>query len=147
MLSTVFGDPYANPQAKLWLNKHVYKQLITAGREALPYEYSVLLAGTDATISACFSAGSSACKDRHSFRLDGPGLFGALQAIHAAGLRWQGVLHTHPVTPAFPSQADVAGWHYPRLSYWILSFAGEQSELNVYQMVDGVFLLREYELR
>jgi proteasome lid subunit RPN8/RPN11 len=73
-------------------------------------------------------------------------LIAALSRMHKEGHRWLGVLHTHPAAPPVPSSLDQTHWHYPQLSFWILSFSGEQPELRAYQWHSGRFQLRPFEL-
>lgn len=48
-------------------------------------------------------------------------LFRAMQRIREAGQRLLGIYHSHPRTPAYPSQADVEMAFYPEALYFIIS--------------------------
>ncbi|MBO8163347.1 MAG: Mov34/MPN/PAD-1 family protein [Brevibacillus sp.] len=145
MFPAVLGEPFANKHTKLQMEGKVVKRLVAEGREALPNEYTALLAGWGSRITRHHPA-SPAGGDRHSFRWSGPELIEALACIGQEGHCWLGVLHTHPSTAAIPSSVDAANWHYPQLSYWILSFSGQTPVLRAYQWVDGSFFLRPYEI-
>ncbi|MFM1653708.1 Mov34/MPN/PAD-1 family protein [Brevibacillus sp. B_LB10_24] len=146
MLPDILGQPFANKHIKLKLDGKVLKRLIAEGREALPYEYSALLAGRGATIT-CHFANVSETAATETFSWSGPALLTTLQLLRERELRWLGCVHTHPRTPAIPSAADHAGWHYPELSYWILSLARpDQPELKLYQMAGGRFFAREFKI-
>jgi proteasome lid subunit RPN8/RPN11 len=145
MLPGILGEPFANKDTKLSIDGKVVKRLFSEGKEALPYEYSALLAGNGASITRHFPA-PAAGLTMHSFAWDGPALFSALAAMHKEGTVWLGVLHTHPHSLPVPSQADIAGWHYPALSYWILSFPSGLPDLRVYQLAEGGFVRRAYEI-
>jgi proteasome lid subunit RPN8/RPN11 len=144
MFPGILGEPFANKDTKLSIDGKVVKRLFTEGKEALPYEYSALLAGNGTFITCHFP--SSAGMTMHSFTWDGPALFSALAAMRKEQAAWLGVLHTHPHSLPVPSQADIAGWHYPALSYWILSFPSGLPDLRVYQLTAGRFIQREYEI-
>jgi proteasome lid subunit RPN8/RPN11 len=143
MFPDVLGNPFANKNTRLCLDGKVEKRLLTEAKEAFPYEYSALLAGRGAAVTH-YVAMPAANHSRDSFHWDGPVLIHALRTIRKSGLQWLGVLHSHPRSPAVPSSADRAGWHYPELSYWILSLSGEAPDLRVYQWEDGDFHERSY---
>ncbi|MFS0553545.1 M67 family metallopeptidase [Brevibacillus sp. 179-C9.3 HS] len=142
------GEPFANKDNKIFLTKKVAKRLLAEAQEAFPYEYSALLAGRGATITTCVPMPVSS--DKHVFAWDGTAFLQALQHIRKHKLQWLGVLHTHPHTPPIPSARDIAGWHYPMLSYWIVGLATEQPEWRVYQWVQDEhhcsFEARDYTL-
>jgi proteasome lid subunit RPN8/RPN11 len=141
----IVGNPFANKHTKLQIDGKVVKRLYTEGQKAFPDEYSALLAGRGSFVTHCIPN----CHDkrsRHSFAWEGPTLIKALRSIKEADLQWLGVIHTHPHTPPIPSPADAAGWHYPTLGFWILSFAGVARDLRLYQMEDGRFWERDYEV-
>ncbi|WP_134684178.1 M67 family metallopeptidase [Brevibacillus migulae] len=144
MFPHLIGTPFSQSDHPLTLHGQVQKRLFTAGKEALPHEYSALLAGNGATISHLFD-NPSAFRERHRFAWEGPPFLHALRSIKEADLEWLGVVHTHPLTPPVPSPSDLAGWHYPTLSYWILSLADPtQPSLVLYQWEQGRFIERPY---
>jgi proteasome lid subunit RPN8/RPN11 len=137
------GHPFANKNTRLSLGGKVAKRLLAEAQEAYPYEYSALLAGRGAAISSHFPL-FSAQPATHRFQWDGASLLQALRHIGQDGLEWLGVLHTHPHSPPVPSQTDAQGWHYPQLSYWILSLHGSEPDLRVYQWQDDAFQERSW---
>lgn len=138
------GEPFASKNSKIFLDRKVAKRLLYAAQEAFPYEYSALLIGKGATITDFISMPISA--DKHAFSWDGPTFFKAISDIRQHHLQWLGVLHTHPHTAPIPSARDVAGWHYPSLSYWIVSLALDVPDWRVYQWQDGGFVGCDYTL-
>lgn len=139
------GEPFAFKDNKLSLTRKVHKRLLAEAQEAFPYEYSALLIGNGATITDHIPMTGSSM-DLHAFSWDGPAFLRALAFIREANMQWLGVLHTHPQTPPVPSQSDRDGWHYPSLSYWIVSLAGTEPLWRVYQWQDGIFLQRSYTI-
>ena len=47
------------------------------------------------------------------------------------------IYHSHPRSPAEPSQTDVNLAHYPHWSYLIVSLAPERPEVRAWRIVDG----------
>ncbi len=132
------GHPFANKNTRLFLAGKVAKRLLAEAQEAFPCEYSALLAGRDATVTAHLPLRPE-MQARHVFRWDGHSLLRALREIREADLQWLGVIHSHPHSPPIPSRADAQGWHYPELSYWILSLHADKPDLRVYQWGVGAF--------
>ncbi len=143
MFASVIGNPFANKNTKLLIDRKVVQRLFAEGQEALPKEYSAMLAGHGPHVTKHFAAPLSDT-DSRTFAWSGPSLIGALRDMRAEGLEWIGVFHTHPTTPAVPSSADRLGWHYPTLGYWIASLEKAEPTLCLYQMADGVFIPRPF---
>jgi len=145
MYENLLGNPFAFKDTRLCLAKKVAKRLLDEAQETFPREYSALLCGRDAAITHHIPM-PAASSDLDSFSWEGPVFLKALRQIEQANLQWLGVLHTHPRTPPVPSARDVAGWHYPTLSYWIVSLAFAPPEWRLYQWRDGRFVQRPYLL-
>lgn len=139
------GEPFAFKNNKLSMTRKVHKRLLAEAQEAFPYEYSALLTGRDATITDHICMTSPAV-DMHAFSWDGPAFLRALASIRQNRLQWLGVLHTHPHSPPLPSPSDCSGWHYPSLSYWIVSLAGSEPEWRAYQWKEGGFVPQPYTI-
>jgi proteasome lid subunit RPN8/RPN11 len=145
MYDDLVGSPFANRNAALSLDRNTAKRLLAEAQEAFPYEYSALLTGRGAAVTGYLPM-LSAAHGRHAFSWDAPSFFQALARVRQAGVQWVGVLHSHPTTPPVPSEADLSGWHYPQLAYWILGLAGSVPDLRLYQWSDGRFVERSYAL-
>ncbi|WP_139490689.1 Mov34/MPN/PAD-1 family protein [Brevibacillus dissolubilis] len=146
MNPSLIGHPFTDQNQTLCITKKVLKRLIAEGREAFPHEYVALLAGSGSTVLAHYPATKSETTQQ-TFHLTGVTLLSHLKKMEADGLTWLGMVHTHPTTPPIPSAADLAGWHYPALGYWVMSLADsepEEAELVLYQLVEGTFVRREY---
>lgn len=145
MYSSVWGEPFANKHTRLSMERKVYERLIADSRAAFPYEYTAFVAGHRSHVTDCISSPLLQSEEA-AFHWDAEAFFSALKEINTKGLQWLGVIHTHPLSAALPSPSDHAGWHYPSLSYWILSLAQPEPDLRAYQMLDGLFHPRPYQL-
>lgn len=139
------GEPFAFKDNKLSMTRKVHKRLLSEAQEAFPYEYSALLTGRDSIITGHIPMPTST-SSMHTFSWDGAAFLGAISAIRKANVQWLGVVHTHPHSPPIPSEHDRTGWHYPSLSYWIVSLCSNEPEWSVYQWVDQTFEPRDYTL-
>jgi len=51
---------------------------------------------------------------------------------------WEvGIYHSHPRSPAEPSQTDINLVHYPHWTYVIVSLAGEEPSVRAWTIADG----------
>ena len=142
----LLGEPFAFKNTKLSLDRKVANKLLIEAQEALPYEYSALLCGQEATITDHIAMPTTT-QDMHTFGWDGPSFIQALRSIREFNLQWLGVLHTHPHAPPIPSRRDAAGWHYPALSYWIVGMETPATpSWRVYQWQNGSFVERAYRI-
>jgi [CysO sulfur-carrier protein]-S-L-cysteine hydrolase len=48
-----------------------------------------------------------------------------------------GIYHSHPRSPAEPSQTDINLAHYPHWTYLIVSLAAEDGEVRAWRIADG----------
>jgi [CysO sulfur-carrier protein]-S-L-cysteine hydrolase len=54
-----------------------------------------------------------------------------------AGLELGGIYHSHPRSPAFPSQADIRLALYPDAVYVIVGLAHQEPDVRGYRIRDG----------
>lgn len=146
MFPEIIGKPFANKNTKLSIDGKVVKRLFAEGQEASPLEYSALLAGKGSEIMLHFPAPAEQ-RELYLFNWNGPAFLSALRAMQQDGLVWLGVMHTHPHSLSLPSEADAKGWHYPTLSYWILSFSRGEPDLRMYQRTADEFVERPFIIR
>lgn len=68
------------------------------------------------------------------------------------GLRTQdsvltGIYHSHPHSAAVPSAKDVREFHYPEVSYWIVSLDGKTPDVRCYRWVKMGFHGQSFAIR
>ena len=59
-------------------------------------------------------------------------LFAFFQKLRRTGKRHLGIYHSHPLTESTPSPRDVAEFHYPEVSYWIISLKGKEPDVGCF---------------
>jgi proteasome lid subunit RPN8/RPN11 len=145
MWMDVIGNPFANKNTRLRIDGKVVQHLYAQSLEAFPLEFSALLLGNGSTVTRSVAlVPDRPAPDR--FQWDARQLFACLRTCKQEGLHWLGVVHSHPTAPAVPSETDVAEWHYPALSYWVLSLAGPVPQLKAYRFSAGGFSEVEYDV-
>lgn len=110
-----------------------------------PLECCGLLSGTQGVIDAIRPTGN----DRQSsteFSVPHRELFDFFKEIRCT--RWQhlGIYHSHPDGDAFPSDRDVTEFHYPRVSYWIVSLNVQKPNVRCYLWEGDSFHEALYEV-
>jgi proteasome lid subunit RPN8/RPN11 len=73
------------------------------------------------------------------FLIDPQDHIDAIRRARAEGLAVLGFYHSHPHSPAEPSDTDRAEAAYPENLYLIVSLAQDRPELRLYRLTDGNF--------
>ena len=118
-------------------------------RAALPNEGCGLLAGVpeDATLrGARYFPGTNRRGSASRFEMRPEEVTAALVETAATGLSLVGIVHSHPRTPAEPSQTDLAEAYYPDAALVIVSFAEMVPVLRAWRVVDQTGGCRAVEL-
>jgi proteasome lid subunit RPN8/RPN11 len=118
--------------------------MIAHAKAALPNEGCGLFAGSiegdTKTVKAVYCLTNTDKSPEHFSRAPEE-QFSAIADIRKKGLTLLGNFHSHPATPARPSEEDIRLAFDPSLSYIIISLAGqdsgEQSVLKSFAVHDG----------
>jgi proteasome lid subunit RPN8/RPN11 len=114
----------------------IIKQLIQHAQAEAPVEACGYLAEKDGIITAVFRMKNADNSPEH-FSFEPSEQFAAVRQARAAGLSLRAVYHSHPATPARPSQEDIRLANDPSLSYVIVSLAGTQPDVKCFRIRDG----------
>lgn len=105
-------------------------------QEQLPAEGCGILAGSNQIISRFFPIPNQD-NSPSSFQFEPRTYLNTIRLMREERLDWLGVVHSHPSAPPYPSARDIANWHYPQKSYWILSLKDNQYSLSAYLIENG----------
>lgn len=122
------------------LKKTDYDAIIGHAKAGLPNEACGLIAGStqgDLKIVEKVYLLSNPDRSPEHFSVDPREQLAAVKDMRAGGLVPLGNFHSHPSTPARPSQEDIRLAHDPKASYLILSLAGETPVLRAFQVAGG----------
>jgi [CysO sulfur-carrier protein]-S-L-cysteine hydrolase len=108
-------------------------ELIAHAREDAPNECCGYLRAEDGRVAEVFRA-ENPRKSPYGYELDHKSLFAANQLDDEG--HEVGIYHSHPKSPAEPSQTDINLAHYPHWTYLIVSLAGEP-EVRAWRIADG----------
>lgn len=123
------------------IKKEVIEQLIAHAKKEAPQEACGYLAGQKGIVLRHFEL-TNMDKASDHFRLDPKEQFQALREARSLGLEVYAVYHSHPETPARPSQEDIKLAYDPDLNYVIVSLANGAHDVKIYK-ITGLQVTRE----
>jgi proteasome lid subunit RPN8/RPN11 len=130
----------------LVLPKPIHDALIAHGRAGFPLETCGLLGGRDGVVSE-FHPMTNLDQSREHFMMDPKEQFAVAKNLRAKGKAIVAIYHTHPDTPARPSEEDIRLARTPGVSTIILSLAGPQPVLKSFRIFDGASVPEPVEIR
>lgn len=99
-----------------------------------------MLIGSGERIDEARPARNAAEQPAVRFLIDPRDHLAALKDARQRGLAVVGFYHSHPRSPAVPSETDRAEAAYPGHLFLIVGLGGERPDLRLYRFVDGNFL-------
>jgi proteasome lid subunit RPN8/RPN11 len=121
------------------ISRAVLDTVVAHARAEAPRECCGLLIGRAAAVTEAIAARNIAAGETR-FRVDPQDHIRALRAARQRGFEILGFYHSHPQTPAIPSETDRAEASYPDHLYLIVSLAGGPADTRLFRLVDGNFL-------
>nr|AGS53579.1 Mov34/MPN/PAD-1 [uncultured bacterium contig00070] len=126
-----------------------YESIVSHARAGLPNEACGLIAGRDegdARIVEKVYLLSNPDKSPEHFSIDPKEQLAAVKDMRANGIKPLGNFHSHPSTPARPSEEDIRLSYDPKASYLILSLSSEPPVLKAFGVAGGVVSLQMVEI-
>ncbi len=121
----------------LKIKQTIFHELVAYALEQAPIEACGYLGGTDNLITV-FQPLINVDAAHDHFRLDPAEQFAVVRKWRALGIKPLAVFHSHPETPARPSEEDVRLAFDPEISYVILSLAGPTPQLKSFKIRQGL---------
>lgn len=121
----------------LQIHKNIHDDLIAHAREGFPLEICGILGGVGNTVSAIYRMTNTDASNEH-FMMDPKEQFAVVKDLRAKGLSMLAIYHSHPETPARPSEEDIRLALTPDVSYIIISLADpRQPTVKSYKIDQG----------
>ncbi|TBV80695.1 MAG: M67 family peptidase [Desulfobulbaceae bacterium] len=120
----------------LKITQKILNAILTHGQRELPNEACGYLASQDGVICRHFELTNKDAAPDH-FTMDPAEQFAAIRQMRADGLQVAAVYHTHPETPARPSEEDVRLAHDPGLVYVIVSLVPGVDPIRAFKIDQG----------
>lgn len=121
----------------LKISKAIHDDIIAHAREGFPLEVCGILGGRDGVVSAIYRMTNTDQSNEH-FMMEPKEQFAVVKGLRASGLEMLAIYHSHPETPARPSEEDIRLALTPNVSYVIVSLAEpERPVLNSFRIAAG----------
>lgn len=112
------------------------EEIIRHAREHAPVEACGYLGEKDGIVRRVLHLTNVDASSEH-FSLDPKEQFAGVRQMRKEGYRLRAVYHSHPASPARPSQEDIRLAFDPQLSYVIVSLAGAEPDIKSFTIRDG----------
>jgi desampylase len=129
---------------ELSIDRAVRDAVVAHAREVAPHECCGLLLGRDGHVADAMRARNIAADPSTQFLIDPEDHFAARRAARRRGLDVVGFYHSHPSSPAEPSERDRAEFTYAGHLYLIVSPRTEPAEVSLFQFEAGNFKRRSF---
>lgn len=118
------------------VSEQIISELIDHARNGLPEEVCGYLAGSGREVTKHFRLTNIDHSNEH-FSFDPTEQFHVVREVRKLGLEILANYHSHPETPARPSQEDIRLAYDPNISYVIVSLAAELSDIKSFRIQNG----------
>ncbi len=129
----------------LSIKKEIYQGVIDHAQEGNPLEICGYLAKKDNILVKQYRL-TNIDKSHEHFSFDPKEQFTAVKSMREDGLIPAVVYHSHPETPARPSEEDIKLAYDPSVIYMIVSLAEEEPVIKSFSIVKGEVSLVEIEV-
>ena len=122
----------------LQIPKTIHNDLIAHAWEGFPLEVCGILGGTGTAISAIYRMTNTDASNEH-FMMDPKEQFVVVKDLRAKGLAMLAIYHSHPESPARPSDEDIRLALTPDVSHVIISLTDPATvDVKSYTISSGI---------
>lgn len=121
---------------KLQIPKNLYDEMLLHCRESYPNEACGILAGKENKASKIYKM-SNIEKSPVSYFMDSKEQFKAMKDIREHNLKMLAIFHSHPSSPAYPSNKDLTLAFYEDSIYIIVSLIEKEPAVKGYLIREG----------
>ena len=121
----------------LAIPKTFIDDLIAHARQGFPLEVCGVLGGGDGVVSEHYPMTNTDQSNEH-FAMAPKEQFAVVKDLRSKGKEMVAIYHSHPETPARPSEEDIRLALTPDVSYVIISLAIETVNIKSYRIESGV---------
>lgn len=118
------------------IKKEITDEITEHARQVAPVEACGYLAKKNKVVAKVFKL-TNVDKSSQHFSFDPKEQFEALRQARLEKLEISAVYHSHPVTPARPSDEDIKLAYDPNLSYLIVSLASQKPDIQSFRIKKG----------
>jgi len=111
--------------------------IIDHAKRDFPLEACGILGGENGVVSEHYPMANTDKSNEH-FTMEPKEQFAVVKDLRAKGKEMLAIYHSHPETPARPSEEDIRLALTPNVAYVIVSLAGETPEVKSFLIDNGV---------
>ena len=112
-------------------------EMISHAREDAPREACGILAGTEQRVLRLYRA-ANAQRSRTSYSLDPREQYRIFRDIEDRELTLVAIYHSHPSSPATPSDTDIELAYYPEVAHVLISLVDpDQPQVRAFRIAEG----------
>ncbi len=126
------------------IKKQVIEAIVAHAKKEAPVEACGYLAGENGVITRHYELTNVDHSPEH-FSFDPAEQFDVVKQARNEKLEIMANYHSHPASPARPSQEDIRLAYDPGISYFIVSLAGS-TEIKSFKIKDGVVTPQKIEI-
>ena len=127
------------------IKKEIYKNIVAHAKKLAPIEACGYLASQNDVIIKHYELTNIDQSEEH-FSFDPAEQFATVKDARANALDVQAVYHSHPATPARPSQEDIKLAYDPNISYVIISLADGGEDVKSFKIKNAQVTPEEVEI-
>jgi len=121
----------------LTIPQPIIDALFAHAEKDFPLEACGILGGTDGLVSEFYPMVNTDRSNEH-FTMEPKEQFAVVKDLRAKGKSMLAIYHSHPETPARPSEEDIRLALTPDVSYVIISLAGETPDIKSFLITGGI---------
>jgi [CysO sulfur-carrier protein]-S-L-cysteine hydrolase len=115
------------------MTEDIYNELISYCQENLPFEACGLISGKNNFGCTLWKLRNEA-ESPYRFAMSKEAVISTLRQIAELSEELVAIFHSHPHTPAIPSQRDILFNPYPELAYFIVSLREADPEVGCFRI-------------
>ena len=129
----------------LTIPKSIVEEIYAQAKAEAPLEACGYLGGKDGVVSVRYPLYNIDQSTEH-FSFDPKDQFKVVKEARANGIDLIAVYHSHPETPARPSEEDIKLAYDPSISYVIASLAEDQEDIKAFRIKSGTVGKEELQI-
>lgn len=118
------------------ITNKIIREIVDQAKKESPLEACGYLGAKDGIITTIFAL-TNIDKSSEHFSFDPKEQFMAAKDARARGLDLSAVYHSHPASPARPSQEDIKLAYDSAMSYFIVSLLGGEEDVRAFSIKNG----------
>lgn len=130
----------------LRINQDIFDAIVNHARKEAPLEACGYLGeGGEGIVVKHYPLTNVDASEEH-YSLSPEEQFAAVRQMRAAGLQLRAIYHSHPASPARPSEEDIRLAYDPEISYVIVSLTGPQATVKSFRIRGAAVEIEEIEI-